>query len=221
MKNTILILIPFLVLTGCGKTVDLGDLQERDGVYYEVGSDVGYTGKFEGCRERSIYSAGFKREIGEACEEGNLKDGKRDGLVTFREPSTVDKGCKKREVNYKDGLREGTDTCWYTAGRNKRWEWNWKNGEKEAHFIEWYDNGQIKLEGSWSKATPGDWKGWEKNGEQYSEKTLRNILAWQSWKSKGCWPGELMGTPMVKPGDDCKGTPLASTSCITNDLSCN
>ncbi len=44
MKNTILILISLLFLTGCEKEVS--SLQDRGGVKYEINSEVGFTGKY-------------------------------------------------------------------------------------------------------------------------------------------------------------------------------
>jgi len=44
MKNTILILISLLFLTGCEKEVT--SLQDRGGIKYEVNSEVGFTGKY-------------------------------------------------------------------------------------------------------------------------------------------------------------------------------
>ena len=43
MKNTILILIPLLFLTGCEKEVS--SLQDRGGVKYEINSETPFTGR--------------------------------------------------------------------------------------------------------------------------------------------------------------------------------
>ena len=46
MKNTILILISLLVFTGVIEGKEVTYLQDRNGVKYEVNSEVGYTGKY-------------------------------------------------------------------------------------------------------------------------------------------------------------------------------
>ncbi|MEO1879936.1 MAG: hypothetical protein ABGX40_08180, partial [Methylococcales bacterium] len=62
-------------------------LQDRNGIKYEVNSEVGYTGKY------------VKYFIGQKTGEGNYKDGKQEGLRTFWDEN----GQKWRETNYKDG----------------------------------------------------------------------------------------------------------------------
>ena len=190
MKNTILILIPFLVLTGCGKTVDLGDLQERGGVYYEVGSDVGYTGKFEKCGtpipENALSVIGHEDEYKAIyehlgypfCEEGNLKDGKLDGLVTKQYDKVLLRGKRsgggKIETNYKDGIKEGTETKWYSGGQ-KKYEANFKNGKGEGLYTEWYDNGQKALEINYKDGNKeGLYTEWNKNGQKELEENYKN-----------------------------------------------
>tara|TARA_B110000208_G_scaffold101192_1_gene126142 strand:- start:944 stop:1150 length:207 start_codon:yes stop_codon:yes gene_type:complete len=46
MKNTILILISLLVFTGVIEGKEVPYLQDRNGINYEVNSEVGYTGKY-------------------------------------------------------------------------------------------------------------------------------------------------------------------------------
>ena len=45
MKNLTLILIPLLLLTGCMEEKEVSSLQDRDGVKYEINSEVGFTGR--------------------------------------------------------------------------------------------------------------------------------------------------------------------------------
>ena len=71
MKNTILILISLLLLTGCMEEKEVTSLQERGGIKYEINSDVGFTGKYV-----------EKYEDGQKKKEINYKEGKPDGLST-------------------------------------------------------------------------------------------------------------------------------------------
>ena len=88
MKKIILILCVSL-LCSCG-TKELSDdqLVERNGVYYEVNSEVPYTGKVTDTHEN-----------GQLYIKGSYKDGKRDGLRTW----WYEDGQKGYEGTYKDG----------------------------------------------------------------------------------------------------------------------
>ena len=46
MKNTILILISLLCLIGVSEEKEVSYLQDRNGIKYEVNTDVGFTGKY-------------------------------------------------------------------------------------------------------------------------------------------------------------------------------
>ena len=75
-------------------------MEEREGIYYIIGSDTPYTGK-----SFALYPNGQKEA------EGNYKDGKLEGTIVFWHEN----GQKDGEVNYKDGkwdgyLRTGTRT---------------------------------------------------------------------------------------------------------------
>jgi antitoxin component YwqK of YwqJK toxin-antitoxin module len=72
MKNTILILISLLVFTGVIEGKEVTYLQDRNGIKYEVNSEVGYTGKYV-----EWYRNGQKKV------EENYVDGKLDGVVTY------------------------------------------------------------------------------------------------------------------------------------------
>jgi len=98
MKNTILILISLLFLTGCEKEVT--SLQDRGGVKYEINSDVGFTGKYV-----------EKYENGQKKVEEHLKLGKRHGL--YLSGMRMDRrGLKEtiRMENQKDYISVGIHT---------------------------------------------------------------------------------------------------------------
>ena len=77
-------------------------LEEREGIYYVKDSDTLYTGKVY-----ELYPDGQKEQ------EGNLKDGKVDGLFI----SWYRNGQKEFEANFKDGkLVEGSEKHWNEKG---------------------------------------------------------------------------------------------------------
>ncbi len=65
-----------LLVAGCGseKAVDFEQLVERDGIYYEVNSEVGFTGRVVGTHMN-----------GQKEREGNYKDGKKIESTTWDE----------------------------------------------------------------------------------------------------------------------------------------
>ena len=81
--------------------VNIEEFKFREGIGYLKGSDTPYTGKYYG-----LYENGQKQV------EGNVKNGKRDELVT----QWFENGNKKEEENYKDGKPDGLWTQWYENG---------------------------------------------------------------------------------------------------------
>ena len=71
----------------------------------------------------------------------NYKDGKRDGKWT----SWYEDGLKLSEKNYKDGKQDGKSIIWYENG--VKWiDSNYKDGKQDGKSTEWFANGQIKTE---------------------------------------------------------------------------
>ena len=128
MRNTILILISLLFLTGCEKEVT--SLQDRGGVKYEINSEEGFTGRLV-----------KKYEDGQKKLEEHYKDGELDGLWT----SWNENGQKIYEVNYKNERLEGLGIKWYENGQKEE-ERNYKNGKLEGLWTSWYENGQKEVE---------------------------------------------------------------------------
>ena len=55
---------------------------------------------------------------------------------------------KKKEINYKSGVLDGSYTEWYENGQ-KSLEANFKNGKLDGLETIWYENGQKKYELNW------------------------------------------------------------------------
>jgi len=104
MKHIALILISFLFLTGVSEGKEVSSLQDRNGVRYEVNSEISFTGKLV-----------EKYWNGQKEYEGNFKDGKRDGLST----KWYANGQKGYEGSYKGGKKDGFYNNWYWTGQKK------------------------------------------------------------------------------------------------------
>ena len=116
-----------LLLGGCGeKSVNEEELEEREGIYYLVGSDTPYTGKsfalWENGQQKSKinYKKGKEdglfvmwHENGQKMVEGKMKNGKWEELVNEWHKN----GQKKSEQNYKDGKPvDGSLKYWNSKG---------------------------------------------------------------------------------------------------------
>ena len=122
MKNTILILISLLFLTGISEGKEIPYLQDRNGIKYEVNSETPYTGK-----SVKYYINGQKDW------EGYLKNGGRVGLWT----EWWRNGQIRSKINYKNGELDGLHTGWEQNGQ-KRVKGNWKNGERVGLWTWWW-----------------------------------------------------------------------------------
>ncbi len=110
MKNVTLILISLMFLTGCEKEVS--ELQDRDGIKYEINSNTPFNG-----RVVVNYSNGQK------AYKGSFKDGKHEG--THYQWHT--NGQLTEETNYKDGKLDGLYARWFESG-GKKANRSYKNG---------------------------------------------------------------------------------------------
>ena len=107
------------------------------------------TENYEDCIFKNMKGIGSDlgaKEIIRLCNakhlrEVNYKDGKRDGKWT----SWYEDGLKLSEGNYKDGMKDGKWTSWYENGL--KWtDRNYKDGKRDGKSSEWFANGQIKTE---------------------------------------------------------------------------
>ena len=119
MKKLLPILF-VLIITSCSKEVPSDRLVERDGIYYEVNSQTGFTGT-----SISYY------ENGQLEEKRNYKSGKENGL----KEEFYKNGQIKEKQNYKNGKRDGP------------WIWFWENGSifQKGFFIEGKQEGVFEL----------------------------------------------------------------------------
>jgi len=92
---------------------EVTSLQDRDGIKYDVNSEIPYTGKYV-----SYYENGQKRG------EKNYKNGELDGLHT----KWYENGKKEFEGNWKGYKRVGLWICWNEEGNVTKTE-TYKNDE--------------------------------------------------------------------------------------------
>jgi antitoxin component YwqK of YwqJK toxin-antitoxin module len=101
----------------------LGDLVERDGLYYEKFTDVPYNGKATG------------------EEQGSFKSGKREGAWVFYHEN----GQLWRKGNYKNGKGEGTWVSYYENGQLNR-KGGYKNHRMEGAWVGYNKDGTVDKE---------------------------------------------------------------------------
>jgi antitoxin component YwqK of YwqJK toxin-antitoxin module len=155
MTKIIAILTSLMIMVGCEKEVS--SLQERNGVYYEINSEDGFTGKLV-----ELYSDGQK------MSEEYFKDGKREGIYT----AWYENGQKKSERTYR--YKGGIETAWYENGQKKN-ERNIRDGKEDGVFTFWYENGQKKIEGNYKDGKyDGLYTYWDENGEKKSEENYKD-----------------------------------------------
>lgn len=119
-KIRLIFLVIFIViLTGCGKAVELSTLQNRQGTYYVVNSQKPYSGKFV-----NYYSNG------QIEQEGSLKA----GVLNDKFLSYYPNGQKRAESSYIAGAPNGKVTAFYENGE-KKCELNYKNGKFDGSNI--------------------------------------------------------------------------------------
>ncbi|MDP4280728.1 MAG: hypothetical protein Q8867_01125 [Bacteroidota bacterium] len=90
---------------------------------------------------RSQFTSFFKN--GFKMAEGVFVNEKREGLWKFY--SEYD-GALVSEENYKIGIKEGDEITYYPSGGKSDFI-SWKNGKKTGSWVQYYQDGKIKLKG--------------------------------------------------------------------------
>ena len=103
------ILLVTLLLPSLALGLEMDDLVQREGLYYEKFTDVPFSGKIEGL-QRGSFKDGKKdgpwvryHDNGQLWEKGTYKDGKEEGpWVSYNEDGTVN---EEYTGTYKDGVK--------------------------------------------------------------------------------------------------------------------
>ncbi|MGL4567916.1 MAG: WG repeat-containing protein [Fusobacteriaceae bacterium] len=102
MKKYLCLIALSLVLVSCGKKeIDSSKLQNRNGIFYEVNQQKGFTGK-----------AVSKYSNGQIKEEFSFKNGKPNGIFKVY----YENGQLKEEGSYKDSKLNGSYKKYYENG---------------------------------------------------------------------------------------------------------
>ena len=119
-------------LVGCEKIIDAEQLQDRQGIGYEVNSTEPFTG--------TVIS---RYENGQKKSEGNFVAGKPEGI----DSRWYEGGQKKLQARWAAGQLEGIATKWNENGQKKS-EANYVSGQRDGVQITWHENGQKQSEGN-------------------------------------------------------------------------
>ncbi len=135
----------------CSGATSIGDLKQKDGIWYVSSPDVPYTG------EATSYYPSGKPEARKFFEAGKV-----DGPWT----EWYEDGRKRYEAIWKDGLQEGRSTRWYPGGQVKTAE-DHAMGTLNGVQREYYENGNKKSERPFVDGVPyGTWTFWNEEGRK-------------------------------------------------------
>ena len=102
-------------------------------------------------------------------------------------------GKKTLKGQYKNGLKTGKWTEWYSNGQKKeegtfKGADRWGNPKKDGLWTMWYRNGQKELEVTYKDwKFDGKWTEWHENGQKYLEETYKDgeVISTKCWDSDG------------------------------------
>ena len=151
MKKTLRLLsvLIFLILS-C--STDIDTLQKRGETYYKINSDKPFSGLII-----NKYDSGQKKS------KGFLTNGKEDGIWTY--------WYKDHPINYFrlyiDNIMDNLPYIFYDSWENfgqKSKEEDYLDGILDRLYSEWYENGQMKFEGTFKDGKLISSKEWNEDG---------------------------------------------------------
>mgnify|MGYP000232776340 CR=1 FL=1 len=145
--KTLFTILFISLLSSPSWSVTLGDLVERNDLYYEKFTDVPFSGKVTGS-EQGSFKNGVKEgswlwyfSTGQLAQQGNYKNGNWDGAwVTY-----YISGNLSQKSNYKDDMYEGAYMHYYDNGQLD-FKGNYKNGKKEGVWVGYNEDGTVGKE---------------------------------------------------------------------------
>jgi len=147
--KTFITILFISLLSSPSWSVTIGDLVEREGIYYQKFTDVPFSGKVTG------------------NPQGSIKNGKWDGAwVRY-----WDNGQLKSKDNWKNGEMTGAWVFYYDNGQ-LYFKGNYKNGKRESAWVSYWDNGQLINKGNYKNGKRnGTWVRYNENGTLDKERT--------------------------------------------------
>jgi len=130
LHRTVVAIFAIVLLALCARSVNSQQLQDKEGLIYEVNNPDPYTGKVE-----TFY------ENGQKMLEKHYVDGKQHG----KQDEWYEDGQKWSEKNYLNGKEHGSYERWYENGQ-KMLEEHYVDGKPHGKRIVWAENGKILAE---------------------------------------------------------------------------
>ena len=122
--KTLLTILFISLLSSPSWSEEMGDLVEREGLYYKKFTDVPFTG-----------------EIIRGRKQGSFKNGVKDGAWV----SYWSSGQLESKVNFKNGKKEGAWVRYYYDGQI-HWKGNLKNSKQEGPWVYYREDGTVLKE---------------------------------------------------------------------------
>lgn len=174
MKRLIILLLPVLLVVGCSSKEPINRdemLNERRGVYYTKDTNKPYSGE--------VF---VLDRYGEKVIQGNLKDGKEDGLWVYEG--------ENYEHIFKDGeiISSKKWKYWDSSREVKMSEWNEKGGKKDGLYTMWYESGEKLVSGHYKDGkAQGVWTQLHKNGKKERVTKFKDdkIIDAKEWNEDG------------------------------------
>ncbi|MGL5126337.1 MAG: toxin-antitoxin system YwqK family antitoxin [Fusobacteriaceae bacterium] len=161
MKKKICLFLICLFFLACGKeeVIDSLQLQERNGIYYKVNEEKGFTGT-------SI----AKYLNGQLAFEETFKNGKLNGI----HKQYYENGQLQQEANYKNGQSDGPYKLYYLNGELKE-NGNYKDGKLDGPNKIYYKDGELEREVNYKNGLPdGPYKSYLVHGPLERELNYKN-----------------------------------------------
>ena len=170
-KNTISLMLTLLLL-GCGATNDINRLEQRAGLYYEIGDDKPYSGNIDSDYANSnIYGRSYNAIV---ITRGRIIDGRKEGVWY----EWYARGKPFFSGEFINGLPEGIHNWWHINGE-LRAQGPYLHGKRHGVYKSWYENGSRKLVLNYDQdRLTGEQLKWDQNGmlsmrEMYDNGILR------------------------------------------------
>ena len=171
--KTLLTILFISLLSSPSWSEEMGDLVERDGIYYQKSTDVPFTGKVTG-KEQGLVKNGKRDGVWIGYHENgkfgyikNYKNGKAEGALV----SYYENGQLWFQENFKNGKRDGAWVDYHRNGQLSLKE-NYRNGKREGASVSYWMNGQLGLKGNYKKnKKEGSWIGYHGDGTVWKKWT--------------------------------------------------
>lgn len=197
MKKVLIIILLIAPVLGFGQEIDAEKIEQREGIFFEIGKKKPFTGKGLTYHEngKKATSTEYKGgqingklegwyPTGEKQVSGDIVNMQKTGMWN----AWFQNGVKIRQGAFKNGKEEGEYIWWFENGKISK-KGIYHNGISDGKWEWFYENGQKKQEGILRDETnDGIWKDWYENGKQKMVGSFKNGVKdgeWTWWDEKG------------------------------------